>query len=464
MPQSLFLQNLPEIARGKWLYDGHAGEEIAICGVFDDSRCVTAGSLFVAIAGEITDGHRFIESAVQRGAVAVIVQEAPGAAQLAKMREMHCSCLQVADSLAAYQRIAAWHRRQFPQLCVVAITGSCGKTSTKEMIAAIAEKHFPGGVLKTIGSTNNHFGVPRNLLRIDGTTRVAIIELGTNHPGEIANLAQMVQPDIGVVSNIGRAHLEFFHDLHGVAEEKSELLAHTNADGIVIYSHDAASAEVLERKAGTRKCITFGSTSQNDITYRYLGAADDAFAVELHWADGVTLPFQWRIGGEHMAANAACAAAVATALGCTREEIIDGLSQCVLPGERLEKRVIDGAVWINDAFNANPDSMRAAIDYFAQNAPADAQQFLVLGDMLELGGCAAQSHREILDYARQKCPVAQIWTLGALMAQAAEDNAAVRVFTEKDALRTALQSQVRAGSWVLLKSSHSIGLANLIPQ
>ena len=462
MQPSLFLQNLPEIAGGEWLYNAHAhGEQIVIRGVFDDSRCVTAGSLFVAIIGELTDGHRYIESAVERGAVAVIVQSAPSDAQLAAMREAHCNCLRVADSLAAYQRIASWYRQQFTGLCVVAITGSCGKTSTKEMIAAIAEKHFPGGVLKTIGSTNNHFGVPRNLLRIDDTTRVAIIELGTNHPGEIAGLAKLVRPDIGAVSNIGHAHLEFFHDLHGVAEEKGELLNNTKADGIVIYSHDAASAEVLERKAGVRRSITFGTSDKNDITYRYIGPDGDKFALELQWQGGAPQRVLWQIGGAHMASNAAAAAAVATALGCTQEEIIAGLAECVLPGQRLEKRVIDGAVWINDAFNANPDSMRAAIDYFAQNAPAAEPQFLVLGDMLELGECSAQAHRDILAYAQQKCPQAQIWTLGALMAQAAEGNAAIRVFTDKETLREALKMQVKAGSWLLLKSSHSIGLATL---
>ena len=462
----LSFDTLEKVTSGKWLVDPSCARQNGIGKITDDSRSLPEGALFLAIPGELTDGHKYVPNALHGGAAAILVQNAPEDALLEEMKCCGCPCLQVEDSLRAYQQLALWHRRQFPQAKILAITGSCGKTSTKEMIASILEQRFPGGVLKTIGSTNNHFGVPRNLYRMDGSTKVAVIEMGTNHPGEIANLVSLAPPEVGVVCNIGCAHLEFFHDLYGVAMEKSSILAGTLPAGCCVYPADATGVEILRDRAGERKCLSFGKGDDADVHYEYLGFKDGKFILLLRWKQtGIQWVFDWSLGGEHMAANAACAAAAATALGCTPEEVVAGLRKCVLPGARLEVKEVDGIHWVNDAFNANPTSTHAAIDWFAEVVPAGAPAILVLGDMLELGEGALQAHEEILAYARKACPDARLLTVGVLMRLAAEKLAdhSLENCADAEAAKAILDREVLPGSWILLKSSHGIGLSKVAP-
>ncbi|MBR6471119.1 MAG: UDP-N-acetylmuramoyl-tripeptide--D-alanyl-D-alanine ligase [Victivallales bacterium] len=461
----LSFSELAQVTGGTWLVPPEVSQHKGVGSWSDDSRKLSDGMLFLAIKGELTDGHKYLANAVAAGASAVLVEDRPSDEFLTELHGRGVPCLQCASSLAAYQQLALWHRRQFPSVKVLAITGSCGKTSTKEMCAAILEQHWPGGVLKTIGSTNNHFGVPRNLLRIDDATRVAVIEMGTNHPGEIANLVSLAPPDVGVVCNIGHAHLEFFHDLEGVAREKGDLLAGTLPEGIAVYPLEAVGVQTLREKAGARKQMTFGESVQAAVSYQYLGYQDGKFHLRLEWRDsGESREVAWNLGGVHMAANAACAAAAATALGCTPDEVASGLTVCQLPGQRLEITEVAGVHWVNDAFNANPDSMKAALDWFAEVVPADAPAVLVLGDMLELGAGSQVSHIEALHFARRKCPRAQLWTVGPLMrAAAAEVDAAIQSVANADEMAAQLPALAQPGTWILLKSSHGIGLAKLVP-
>ena len=462
----LSFNELAQLTGGTWLVPPEVSKLQGIDAWSDDSRKLSAGMLFLAIKGELTDGHKYLANAVKAGASAVLVEECPSAEFVGELRGQGVPCLQCESSLAAYQRLALWHRKQFPSVKVLTITGSCGKTSTKEMCAAILERHWPGGVLKTIGSTNNHFGVPRNLLRIDDTTHVAVIEMGTNHPGEIANLVSLAPPDVGVVCNIGHAHLEFFHDLEGVACEKGDLLAGTLPEGIAVYPMDAVGARTLREKAGNRRQITFGASAEAGVSYDYLGYHDGQFHLCLQWQEtGESREVAWKLGGVHMAANAACAAAAATALGCTPDEVAEGLAVCQLPGQRLEITELDGVHWVNDAFNANPDSVRAALDWFAEVVPATTPAAIVLGDMLELGTTSHASHCEALRYARRRCPQAALWTVGPLMKSAASEvDSAIQNVATAEEMRTRLPEVAQAGAWILLKSSHGIGLAKLVPQ
>ena len=240
----LSFAELEKATCGRWLV-APGSMDSGVERLTDDSRTLVPGELFIAIKGELTDGRMYLPSALEKGAGCLLVQDDPPPSVLQAASASGCPCLKVEDSLAAYQQLALWHRAQFPQARILAITGSCGKTSTKEMCAAILEEHFPGGVLKTAGSTNNHFGVPRNLYRIDGTTRVAVIEMGTNHPGEIASLVRLAPPEVGVVCNIGEAHLEFFHDLAGVAREKSSIFKGILPGGTAVYPAAATGAEIL---------------------------------------------------------------------------------------------------------------------------------------------------------------------------------------------------------------------------
>ncbi len=457
-------QDLAEVVEGKWLLAPvESGAITAIC---DDSRSLPAGALFLAIKGELTDGHKYLLNAVKGGAAAVLVQDAPSAEAMSLMAEKGVPCIQVTDSLRAYQQLALWHRRQFPQARILAITGSCGKTSTKEMCAAILEERFPNGVLKTIGSTNNHFGVPRNLYRMDESTRVAVIEMGTNHPGEIANLVSLAPPEVAVVCNIGHAHLEFFHDLYGVATEKSAILAGALPEALCVYPADATGAEILRKAVGSRRTVAFGVGTDAELQYEYLGFNEGKFGLRLHWkSSGETRVLEWNLGGVHMAANAACAAAATTALGCSPDEVVAGLQKCVLPGARLEVKEVAGIHWVNDAFNANPTSVRAAIDWFAEVVPKESKSFLVLGDMLELGENSRQEHLDILMAAKKACPNAAIVTVGVLMAQAVSElgDSTLRNCADALAAKVLLEAEAQPGDWILLKSSHGIGLAKIAP-
>ena len=459
-------KELSQVTSGSWLVPPEVSQLQGIEAWSDDSRNLMAGMLFLAIKGELTDGHKYLANAVKAGASAVLVEDRPSEEFLAELSKGGVPCLQCASSLAAYQKLALWHRRQFPSVKVLAITGSCGKTSTKEMCAAILEQHWPGGVLKTIGSTNNHFGVPRNLLRINDETHVAVIEMGTNHPGEIANLVSLAPPDVGVVCNVGHAHLEFFHDLEGVACEKGDLLAGTLPEGIAVYPLEAVGVQTLRKKAGAREQMTFGEGEEADVRYQYLGFHEGQFHLRLHWRkSGESREVAWNLGGAHMAGNAACAAAATTALGCTPDEVVAGLSACRLPGQRLEIIEIAGVHWVNDAFNANPDSVRAAIKWFAEVVPSDAPSVMVLGDMLELGAETAERHREVLELARQMCPHARIWTVGPIMQSVAPKvDAKIQGVASADDMRIHLPALAQPGTWILLKSSHGIGLAKLVPE
>lgn len=464
----LSFAELEKATCGRWLV-APGSMDSGVERLTDDSRTLVPGELFIAIKGELTDGRMYLPSALEKGAGCLLVQDDPPPSVLRAASASGCPCLKVEDSLAAYQQLALWHRAQFPQARILAITGSCGKTSTKEMCAAILEEHFPGGVLKTAGSTNNHFGVPRNLYRIDGATRVAVIEMGTNHPGEIASLVRLAPPEVGVVCNIGEAHLEFFHDLVGVAREKSSIFKGILPGGTAVYPAAATGAEILRAAVpdGAR-ILAFGNSSGADLEYEYLGEEDGLFRLRLKWrSSGEERLVRWRLGGAHSASNGACAALAATAFGCTPDEVVAGLQRCVLPGERMEVVERAGVHWVNDAFNANPTSMRAAIEWFCEVKPKGARAILALGDMLELGGDVVQIHKAVLEFARKRFPEACIVAVGSAMCSAAkalvEDGRLISCGDVEEA-RTRLMSIARDGDWILLKSSHGIGLTKLAPR
>jgi UDP-N-acetylmuramoyl-tripeptide--D-alanyl-D-alanine ligase len=332
-----------------------------VSGVTDDSRGVSPGDLFVAVRGTLTDGHRYLAAARAAGAAAVCVEpdhEADGQA--------NGPCLVVDNTLRAYQVLARAHRLRFPELQVVAITGSSGKTSLRAILAHVLEKHWPGAVLATQANTNNHFGVPRNLLRLTSAHRVAVLEIGSNHFGEIAALADLVRPQIAAITTIGPAHLEFFGDLEGVAREKGALLEALPAGGTAVLPGDSPFLDRLQDRVRDCRVLTFGKGPAVDVRAGYDGpTASGRYALRLAWqgdprTDTVTL--DWPIGGSHQACNAAAAAAVARNLGLTPEGIAAALRDCELPGMRMRCEERHGVRWFNDAYNANPESTRASLE------------------------------------------------------------------------------------------------------
>lgn len=449
---------IESVLAGRWLLPPKGD---GVVSVLDDSRKCEPGCLFVAVVGELADGHDYVRNAAVAKSAAVLVQREPNSSTMDCLRENGCGCYLVDDGLAAFQKLANAHRRRFQKLPILAVTGSCGKTSTKEMCAAVLNVKWPRQVIKTIGNTNNHFGVPRNLLRITEETCAAVIEAGSNHPGEIASLGRIIEPTNAIISCIGAAHLEFFKDLDGVAEEKGDIYEASSPDGVAVMPFDCHGKETLKAHAGKRRIITFGLAPEADVQAIYGGMTENGYAISLIRHDtGERIDFTWGIGGECQAGNASGAAAVGIAFGMELKEIAEGLKSCELPGARMAIIEADGVKWVNDAYNANPDSMRASLAWFKEISKSAEKRFIVIGDMRELGEGAATAHEEILEKAISEFPGDVIITIGETFAPFAEKNG-IKHFANVEEAKTL---QFPQGAWVFLKSSFGTGLYKLAPQ
>ena len=363
---------------------------VAVDGVSTDTRSLRSGALFVALRGERFDAHDFLGDAAARGAALAVVSETRAADPSPLPR------IAVPDTLAALGALARLHRRRF-RIPVVGITGSNGKTTTREMIAAILATR--GQVLKSEGNLNNEVGVPLTLFGLDASHVAAVVEMGMSHPGEIARLAAIAGPQVGIVTLAAPAHLEGLGTVDAVADAKAELYAGLPPGGIAVANAD--DARMLRRaQASGRRMITFSSSG---------GRRGDVVVLEVISQDAEGLRFVLGIGNRplsvhipalvvaHNAATAAAAAAAAVALGCTDREIARGLSEVKPVGRRLRLETLaSGVRLVDDCYNANPASMSAALRTLSDLARgSDARPVAALGDMLELGGFEAEAHRAL---------------------------------------------------------------------
>lgn len=416
-----------------------------------DTRTLPVGALFIALRGERFDGHEFAAAAAERGAAAVVVEsELP----------VKCPQVVVADSCLALGRIGAmW--REAASARVVALTGSNGKTTLKAMIAAILSER--GSVVATPGNLNNDIGVPLTLSRLQDED-FAVVELGANHPGEIDYLSRLVRPDVAVLNNAGRAHLEGFGTLEGVARAKAEIINGLAEDGVFVCPGDSPWTAMWRELAGERPLITFGTDAPADIT----APAGDA----LTWTDAgfhqefpVVLPdgechIQLALAGLHNRRNALAAVAAARALGVDLEAIAVGLARLKpVPGRLYPVAGRDGVRVIDDSYNANPDSVNAAL---AVLATAPGRRVLVLGDLAELGRGSETLHAEIGARARQT-GIEHLFTLGYASSRATEAfGAGAGHFAELPALLEHLAQVLRAGDTVLVKGSRSARMERVV--
>ena len=371
---------------------GAAGacEELRFRGVSTDTRSIGKGQLFVAIRGTRFDGHDFLATAKERGAAAALVDEKhAGAAPL--------PLLVADDTRRALGRLGRnWRLRFAP--AVIAIAGSNGKTTTKEMLASILRCHAgEGGALATRGNLNTDIGVPLTLLEMRASHRYCAIELGMNHPGEIARLADIARPTIALVNNAQREHLEFMQSVEAVAAENASVFDALPDDGVAVLNADDAMAGVFRAKAGGRKRVEFGIAT-GEVRCRYaLKPLESEIALETPSGGAQT---KLAIPGLHNVRNALAAAACAHAAGIPPAAIGTGLAAFRPYAGRLQvKKTAAGATLIDDSYNANPDSVRAAIDVLASCQGPTA---LVLGDMGEVGAQAPEFHAEVGSYAKQK--------------------------------------------------------------
>ena len=429
-----------------WLAAKQIGQDVPFNGVCSDSRHIESGSLFIALRGPNHDGHLHVAAAAEAGAVAALVDH-----------PVDCVIPQIIVSdtrLALGNLAAAWRKELATPL--VAVTGSNGKTTVKEMCAAILGA--AGETLATRGNLNNDIGVPLTLLRLQKEHQYGVIEMGANHPEEIRYLTQITRPQVAILNNAAAAHLEGFGSLEGVAHAKGEIFEGLAENGVAIINADDQFAPLWCELSATKQTLSFGLEQQADVTARWQG---DVYGSRLE----VTTPvaeFQLDIAlpGRHNVLNALAAIAAATAMNIDGRQIIDGLESLQAVGGRLQtRRGINNATVIDDSYNANPDSIRAGLQVLAE---CGGKRYLALGDMGELGDDAAELHCRVGSEARS-VGIDRLYASGTLSRGAVEafgENG--HYFEKQQQLIEALLPEMKSDVTVLVKGSRSSRMERVV--
>ena len=432
------------------------GADAAFTGVSTDTRTLAPGQLYVALKGPNFDGHAFLTRARECGAAAALQSAAPVAG---------LPCVQVADTRAALGALAAAWRARFV-LPVVGVTGSNGKTTVKEMLAAMFAAAGPA--LATAGNLNNDIGVPLTLFGLGGEHRYAVIEMGANPPGEIAALAGLARPTAAVVTNAAPAHLEGFGTLEGVARAKGELFSALPGDGLAVYNLDDEFAPLWRELIGNRRAVSFSVHGQGDVhampaSLRIEFEPETRMAFELMTPRG-RYTLRTTLLGAHNVSNAVAAAAVALGVGLDVEHVYKGLLALrPLPGRMFPITLRRGVTVVDDTYNANPASLDAALRVLRE---MPGRRILVLGDMGELGDAAADWHATAGDRARL-LDVDEVYTVGAFSRLAGERFGPGGVhFPHKDALLAALRERLDGAGHlplsILVKGSRRAGMEQIV--
>jgi UDP-N-acetylmuramoyl-tripeptide--D-alanyl-D-alanine ligase len=427
------------------------GADASYTQVNTDTRSLQPGELYFALRGPRFDGNDFIADAASRGAVAAVVERLDAAVALPQIL--------VADSQQALAAAAdGWRAQYFG--CVLGVAGSNGKTTTKEMLAAILSQR--GACLATRGNLNNHIGVPLTLLRLEPQQACAVIEMGANRAGDVASLAEIVRPQIGLVTNAGAEHLEGFGDLEGVARAEGELFAALPADGVAIVNADDAYAD-LWRGMTRARVVSFGLSATADYRAEDISEVLGEGGFELRFtlvAPAGRQVLRLNVGGRHNVSNALAAAAAACSAGATLADVAAGLSRLQPVQGRLQpKRSRHGARLLDDSYNANPSSVRAGIDVVTGlGQPA----WLVLADMGELGAQAQACHVEIGTYAREH-GIRRLFATGPLSRSAVDAfGEGARWYPDAAALAQAVDAELDSSICVLVKGSRSNRLERVV--
>jgi UDP-N-acetylmuramoyl-tripeptide--D-alanyl-D-alanine ligase len=438
-------------------------ETVEIRGISIDSRSIKEGELFVALRGDRFDGHDFVPDAMKKGAWGALVERTVLENKFSSLGGMK-NLLPVEDTLYALQQMSHAHRMKF-SIPVVGITGSNGKTTTKEMLAGILLQKGP--VLKNEGNLNNHIGVPLTLMKLNARHQTAVVEMGMSAPGEIDVLARLVCPTIGVITNIGPAHLEFLGSMEKVAEAKGELLHNLSSHATAVLNADDVYFGLLRSKvSGT--AVSFGMKNEADVSALRIRqhAEHTDFTIK---ACGMTADIRLRAAGMHNVSNALAAAAAAIAVGMPLDALKQGLNDFSPVAMRSEVKEVRGRTVLADYYNANPASMDAAIRTLV-SLSAGRKTIAVLGDMLELGTASVEAHRQVGRTAAQ-CGVHVVITIGTLARYIAEG--AIEAGVTKDRVFEAqahaeaaqqLRDLSRPGDVVLIKGSRGMKMEKILEE
>ena len=421
-------------------------------GVVLDSRLLQENYVFIATKGEKVDGHKFIPSVFEKGAMAVICEEIPN--------DLTGPCIQVENSFIALKKLAAFYRQQL-DLKVIGITGSVGKTSTKEFVAGVLSAKY--NVWKTQGNFNNEVGLPLTVLQLRDEHEIAVLEMGISDFGEMYRLSEIARPDICIITNIGQCHLEFLGDRDGVLKAKSEIFDFMNPEGMILVNGDDDKLITLKEK-WQDKLVTFGRNPANDvfavneISKGLLGSVTDVQGKVNVPTLKVPLP------GEHMVLNALAASTVADMSGLSVEEIKAGMRKVQSVSGRSNIIEFQDFILIDDCYNANPVSMKAAIDLLQS---AHGRKIAVLGDMFELGEEEEKLHFEVGEYTKGKADLlvcvgnlAEHIYKGAMVQK--NEDMEILYLKEKEEIYSLLEKIMMPQDTILLKASHGMGFADIV--
>lgn len=424
------------------------GNDVTVTSVDTDSRRVLPGQLFVALPGEKFDGHDFLPQVAAQGAVAALIS---------KPVETDLPAVLVKDTRLALGQLASWWRQQLA-LPLIAVTGSNGKTTTKEMIAAIMQVHVGGTdlVLATAGNFNNDIGMPLTLLRLRATHRCAVIEMGMNHLGEIDYLTRLARPNVAVINNAGTAHIGELGSRENIAKAKGEIFAGLAADGVAVINADSDFADYWRGLNPARRVLSFGMQQAADVQGEMLDG-DSQFKLSFQ---GESVEVTLAVPGAHNVMNALAAAASCLAAGVSLTEVAQGLARFAgVKGRLQQKTAACGARLIDDTYNANPDSMKAALDVLSS---LGANTVFVMGDMGELGADAEAMHAQIGRYAKDR-GIRQFYALGTLTKAAAQAfGPKAQHFESLPSLVEALNQAVTAQDIVLVKGSRFMQMERVV--
>jgi UDP-N-acetylmuramoyl-tripeptide--D-alanyl-D-alanine ligase len=426
------------------------GADVTFTSVGTDSRSVTKAQLFVALKGDNFDGHSFAAQAIAQGAAAVLISD--------KALNVQPAIL-VDDTCQSLGELAEYWRSKF-DIPLAAVTGSNGKTTVKEMLASIlrAACDQPDEVLATVGNLNNHIGLPLTLLKLNAQHRYAVAEMGMNHTGEISYLSKIGKPTVALINNAGNAHIGELGSFEAIARAKGEIFEGLAEDGTAVINADDVFAPLWLGLAGQRKIMTFGLKNKADVTAQYQlhASASDIEITTPQGAVKVNLPTP----GLHNVMNALAATSAALAMGTSLQAIASGLENYAgVKGRLQQKAGLNGALVIDDTYNANPMSMKVAIDVLMA---MPGEKILVLGDMGELGDNAAEMHAEIGSYAKAS-GLKSLFVLGDMSAETAKAfGAGAKHYATPQDLVTDLRKQMQQGTNVLVKGSRFMAMERVV--
>ena len=437
----------------------YKGKNVEFTGLTTDSRAVKAGELFVAFSGETFDGHNYCAKAVELGATGVLISK-----DVEGLPE-DVAVFKVPNTLKAFQEIARAYRRSFADLKVFAITGSNGKTSTKDLLAACLGAKY--NVVKTQGNFNNEIGLPKTLLNITADTDIAVVEMGMRGLGQIAELCEIAEPDSGLISNVGETHMELLGSMENIGKAKGEIVENLPADGFAVLNGD--NEYVVAAAGKTKAKVVFFGLSEacdyrgSDIVTTGLGTTFTC----TEKATGKAVQVKLQLIGEHNVYNALSAIAGAACYGVTLEESVKALATARLTGSRQEIIYIGDITFINDAYNASPASMEAALKTLAEakKAAKNARTIAVLADMLELGAISEDGHRRVGKWAVEN-GTDFILTYGDEAAYIADEakklGGNVQHCADRHEAANVLRTIANAGDIILLKGSHSMQVDKML--